>query len=777
MLRTLLLALVAWTVLALALLPLPAILPGAGGDSSWQWALQELRARGARWGTDVVFTYGPLGFVHPRMYDPRTFHVVFACWAGLAFLGAVALVRVAPAQRWPAVWTVGVAALFALLAGCHPDTGVVLVVAAIARALLTRTGRISAADVVLATGAGVIGLTKGTFLCLVSALAAAALACAVVESLFSVRAPTGGSGSRAWTRPGSIVGLIALGFLGGAFALRQRPADVVAFLTGTIDVASGYPDLLSLEGPPGPAFLYLITLAVLLFGLVRSSAMPGLPAPMAHAAWVGAAGFLVFRAGFTRQDSHVGIAVTSLAGIVLLDLDLWPGPASRGPVALGQTLEDNLEAFTTAKDRIGRAAGLAGLSGPVDALSTHLASILAAGLEWRPRPGFEAHLVTTDALAQRNARWIAGPGAPGTILVSIEAIDHHPPLMEDPAVWPVVLSRYEASERRGPWLVLRRSPVPRVCSRGPERTVHAALQEEITIPETGPGAIWARIEVASSLRGRLRAALLRPASLALELQRDDGAWRTFRLPARLARSGFILSPLVETTGDLTAVAMAAGGHDVPKVRRMPCLEPSAGQAGRAGTPWRAPAWCRPGDVRPGRFPTHLPAVADRPYAGAGLRRAPSGGRRSPRPRAVREGPGAGRHGGHAGAAAESGHVQGHLRRPGASGVRHGAGGAPAAVRPLPVGDRIRQAVAAARHDDPVARDPLPFSDHGPTRNAGLDPDPVSRPRGGGRRPGRGRPVPMKPRRSALSREEEDEPLLLERRHLDLRDGRHGLLDR
>lgn len=614
MLRTFLLTLLASTLLALALLPLPASLPGAGGDSSWAWALQEFRVRGTRWGTDAVFTYGPLGFVHPRMYDPRTFFVVFSCWAALAILGAVALVRISTVLSRPTIWTVGTAALLAWLAAGHPDSAVILVLAVMARALLAPQDRISAVDVTLAISAGIIGLTKGTFLCLAVALALSALACVPFERLARLRVLAGVDGSNAPYRS-AVVGIsIALGLFGGAFALGQRPVDVLRFLECTIDLASGYPDLASLEGPTTPAMAYLVTLAVLLLGLVKRCSNGQLPATPAYVVWVGLAGFLAFRAGFTRQDSHVGIAVHSLAGIVLLNLDLWfcggtratvlagraalalaaalgvfahqsrqgqlglwdtgvlqlneMGVRARHLLALGRTLEDHHTAFAIARERIGRASGLIGLNGSVDVLSTRFAPVLAAGLDWRPRPVFQSHLVTTDALAQRNARWLEGSNAPETLLVSLESIDHHPPLLEDPAIWPVVFSHYDATDLRGPWLVMRRVHVPGVCTRGPERTVRGMLQEEISIPETGPGAVWARVEVLPSLPGCLRAALLRPAPLALDLQRSDGVWRTFRIPAQLARSGFILSPLVETTGDLRTVALAVGGREIPRVRKL-----------------------------------------------------------------------------------------------------------------------------------------------------------------------------------------------------------------
>ena len=71
-------------VALLCFLPLPPTIAGDGLDPSWYQALHVAVERGMGFGTDLVFTYGPLGFVHPRIYWPGLFQVTLAFWALLA---------------------------------------------------------------------------------------------------------------------------------------------------------------------------------------------------------------------------------------------------------------------------------------------------------------------------------------------------------------------------------------------------------------------------------------------------------------------------------------------------------------------------------------------------------------------------------------------------------------------------------------------------------------------------------------------------------------------
>ncbi len=53
-------------------------------DPSWRYMLHQSFVDRLRFGTEVIFTYGPFGFVTTRMYHPQTFPLMLAIWAILA---------------------------------------------------------------------------------------------------------------------------------------------------------------------------------------------------------------------------------------------------------------------------------------------------------------------------------------------------------------------------------------------------------------------------------------------------------------------------------------------------------------------------------------------------------------------------------------------------------------------------------------------------------------------------------------------------------------------
>src|SRR5688572_10703694 len=66
-----------------------------GLDSGWAFALNAFHAKGFQHGRDVVFTYGPLGFLEPRFYHPDTYIALLLRSAAFAVV------------VWYALWSYG----------------------------------------------------------------------------------------------------------------------------------------------------------------------------------------------------------------------------------------------------------------------------------------------------------------------------------------------------------------------------------------------------------------------------------------------------------------------------------------------------------------------------------------------------------------------------------------------------------------------------------------------------------------------------------------------
>src|SRR6185295_12222702 len=74
-------------------------MPGAGLDPSWRMALGYMFDHGMQFGRDVVFTYGPLGFIMSNTFSGVQFWSLIAGQLALAIMSASTIVLLANGCR------------------------------------------------------------------------------------------------------------------------------------------------------------------------------------------------------------------------------------------------------------------------------------------------------------------------------------------------------------------------------------------------------------------------------------------------------------------------------------------------------------------------------------------------------------------------------------------------------------------------------------------------------------------------------------------------------
>src|SRR5438046_1733097 len=111
-----------WGLYAVAgwflLLTLPTFLPEPSSDVSWAAVLHYAWAANWQFGRDIVFTYGPLGFLHPGIYMPETwpwflayqvvqraFYIALVCRLGLRLPRLVQLIFLSGSVLFPTLDT------------------------------------------------------------------------------------------------------------------------------------------------------------------------------------------------------------------------------------------------------------------------------------------------------------------------------------------------------------------------------------------------------------------------------------------------------------------------------------------------------------------------------------------------------------------------------------------------------------------------------------------------------------------------------------------------
>ena len=218
-------------VVALGLVCVPIITPTALDllDGSWVLANSWAHIEGLHWGSDLAYTYGPLGFLRsPIPFGPTLVAGGIAFWVGSAVLTVWATIRLLGTGL--AAWVV--AFLSASLASTVPEVSMPLVAVALL-ALGTRLKPTGVPVVWAYVGLGVASATLLLTKLNIGVTAAAVVACLAICGPSRSRALVGLAG-------GFGVGLVSLWFLSGG-----RIEGLGLFLRDGLELSLGYSHALS----------------------------------------------------------------------------------------------------------------------------------------------------------------------------------------------------------------------------------------------------------------------------------------------------------------------------------------------------------------------------------------------------------------------------------------------------------------------------------------------------------------------------------------------------
>jgi hypothetical protein len=588
--------LAACLVALLVTMPGPASSLDGGVDGSWRWAINVLPTAEIRFG-DVVFPYGPLGFVLlPAYAGGKAAWALAAQWTLHALFG-LALWRLL--RGWSAArgWLLAVAVVLAHAAGLVYESQLtVCVLALLAPAALgvSRARWPAAAAGALAGLALLAKLSLG-----VTALAVTAALALPAERTRRRLAATA-------------LAAAALSFLAAGGLAFRSPGRAWRWWQGSGEVAAGFAESMSVGGNMGRWWIAVAGLA--LFGALAGW-LSVRRDPLRHLAWLGApAVVLAFAHATTRLDSeHArlfaplllvvfalllaaarGRAALMACGVAAL---VWTGfvapqvgatsPRSRGAVVIGDAsrrVRAALQPRRAAAHAARRsAAALAPLrleaawiadwrasATTVDALPLRLGYLPANGLRWRPNPTLQLFAAMTPALDRRAAAHFCGAAGPQRLLVRFEDIDGRNMVWDTPLTWQAIAACYEpdpAAGAAGPpgsrrVRALRRREQAAVWEWRALGRVEAPAGEWLPVP-AGDGVVVAGLRLERSALGRLAGVLLPVPPVWLEAELTSGRRERWRVVRRTAAAGLQVAPLPDQLRHLNAWW---GGADLPERR-------------------------------------------------------------------------------------------------------------------------------------------------------------------------------------------------------------------
>lgn len=598
------LAAVTWLLLFLLQMQFGSSPTSSSLDKSWADVLAWGFLHHAQWGRDLVFTYGPIGFLtSDAPFNPHLYWLWLSlqtCMAAIfAWLVAVNLAR----MHW--ITAIGFLVTAVILGLAWMSSAPWILSYTLALMALQRTAedvtaraRATWGDVikvaVLACFEAILILIKfSTFPLWLLWIAAAAI---VLRGARNRRLLT------------VFAACTVLAPLAVWLICAQHLSNFPAFLRLSTEVAAYYGG--AMQSPPDrPRIDVYAWVAILFVSACIACALWRRRRSLAE--WAVAAIFaatllLAYRAGATRADnghllifwsSAVWLGVLAIgrlmnhpadssrwrpAGLMLLmivPLALLAGSrtyrgwnlhilfrgrvthdqvehalaAMRHPLdTYAQRLADwNKLRATLALPHVAKAIG----RDRVDLLLDQQDILLANDFNYAPRPVFQSYSTYSDELARLNENYFLSPQAPPWVLFKLPAIDGRYPTADDNKALVRILQLYRPVMQENGILLMQRiagKTPPPLAPPSAARTVPLSFERMASIPDAGHAAWFANFDIGLTAAGKLQTLLLREPILRLRVTTVNRHQYSFRIPRATTASGFLLSPMLHSNEDYLA---------------------------------------------------------------------------------------------------------------------------------------------------------------------------------------------------------------------------------
>jgi hypothetical protein len=590
--------LISLTTIIVVFVPFLPGMPAGDLDNSWMLGLNQAQSQGLVFGRDIIFTFGPYASVYTKQYHPATYllmmssslYLALVCWLCFCFL----------IYREKHVWFI---LLFALLAGTNYSQDALffalplMIGLAINKVLfktpeiLVRKKLITAFFSLMFSILGLLPLVKGSLivLCVLTSLAAAIIffICRLrLLSILAILVPS--------------VSIIFFWILAG-----QPPSAFADYLFTIAPIISGYTEAMAVQGEITEVFFYLFAAIIFLAALSLNQRLPvrsKIFLLFCYAIYL----FLSLKAGFVRHDGHAviaGIAImiasslgtfsldkTFVLPVILVAFASWihidenNTKTSTGSFVhkLSQTFTDPIVGlnnffsipkwpeivFDRELAKLHKEVPLPKLSGTSDIYPYDQSYLIASKNRWDPRPVFQSYSAYTPMLAEKNIVKLTSNTAADHIFFQIKPIDNRLPPLEDGPSWPWLLSEYTPDTFENGYLLLQR----RLHPIAPEllrkfTPQHVRFGQKVQLPQSRHKLV-ASIEVRPTVLGKLTNVFFKQNPVDITVDLKSGARKNFRLIPRMAKSSFIISPLVETTAEFSLLYLKTEFSDSKVVKSL-----------------------------------------------------------------------------------------------------------------------------------------------------------------------------------------------------------------
>jgi len=555
-------------------------MPGAGMDPSWIFGMNQAVVQGLSFGENIIFTFGPYASLYTQTYHPDIDIMMVGCslYLALSYWGCLLLLMDSIHWRWVLVFSATLAGVlyfrdpllfsFPLIVGL--STFKILLSG---DKELTKSKFTPFLVVFIFAPFGLLSLVKGTLLILCGAIT-------ILCSVFFVINKQRKFAMICLLTP--IVSMFFFWMMSG-----QSAAILPKYFIGMAHIVSGYTEAMALDGKVEEIFAFLIASLYLLISIVTQKQYTHSSKLFLFLTYFLFL-FISFKSGFVRHDAHAIIAGTSILISALL-LPFVFNNKNVLPVVFcsvfvcffidnhhvinfsTDSIRNNLRTTYTAtwhgiKDRmedknwpeidfdssvnyLRKLASFRVMQGSTDIYSYNQSFLISSGNSWSPRPVFQSYSAYTPALAEANRKHLKGSQAPDNIIFKVEPIDGRIPAIEDGASWPTLMLNYRPDRMENDFLFLHKKTNKGIIQDHIklETAIHY-LGESVDLPPSDL-PVFAQIYINPTLLGRIVSIFFKPSQLKIVVELRSGKKKQFRIIAGMSKSGFLISPLIESTAE------------------------------------------------------------------------------------------------------------------------------------------------------------------------------------------------------------------------------------
>lgn len=178
-------------------------------------------------------------------------------------------------------------------------------------------------------------------------------------------------------------------------------------------------------------------------------------------------------------------------------------------------------------------------------------------LNYKPRPMFQSILACTEQLQQINFDAYLQQ-APDFLIYDYDAIDNRYPFSEEGPINLAIAQHYAladtfTSNERLRLLLTKRDDLVPLEMKETDREKFTIAQEIDTRQ-----ADLIKADINYSLKGKLRATWYKPSPVRISLQRRNGQWLTYKTSPELLRAGLMVGKLIQSTQDFSDLLTGNG---------------------------------------------------------------------------------------------------------------------------------------------------------------------------------------------------------------------------